>query len=97
MNIKGFVYILECSNGKLYTGSTTNLKKRISEHNVGKGSNFTRKNLPVKLVYFEEHERIDLTFLREKQIQGWSRKKKQALINMEFDKLPELSKTSKKN
>jgi len=43
-------------------------------------------------VYFEEYERIDFAFYREKQVQGWSRKKKEALINGDFDKLPQLSK-----
>jgi putative endonuclease len=94
--MKGYTYILKCSNGKYYTGSTINLEKRLEEHNLGEGSNFTRKNLPVKLVYFEEHERIDLAFQREKQIQGWSRKKKEALINYEFEKLRELAKSKKK-
>ena len=94
--MKGYTYILKCSNGKYYTGSTVNLEKRLEEHNLGEGSNFTRKNLPVKLVYFEEHERIDLAFQREKQIQGWSRKKKEALINYEFEKLQELAKSKKK-
>jgi len=92
MSKKGFMYILECSNGKYYTGSTVYLKNRIEQHQQGEGANFTRKHLPVKLAYFEEYERIDLAFNREKQIQGWSRKKKEALINRKDEKLPELAK-----
>jgi len=91
--MKGYTYILKCSNGQYYTGSTKNLERRIAQHQVGEGANFTRKNLPVKLVYHEEYQRIDQAFYREKQIQGWSRKKKEALINGEHDKLPELSKS----
>ena len=78
--MKGVVYILECANGKFYTGSTNDLAKRFQEHQMGMGAIFTRKHLPVKLVYVKEFDRIDLAFEREKQIQGWSRKKKQALI-----------------
>ena len=92
MSRKGYLYILECNHGKYYTGSTTNLEKRLDQHKSGKGANFTSKHLPVKLVYFEEFDRIDLAFYREKQVQGLSRKKKEALINREYDKLPELAK-----
>ena len=92
MQKKGYMYILECSNGKYYTGSTINLEVRVAQHKNGEGANFTKKYGPVELVYFEEYDRIDFAFNREKQIQGWSRKKKEALINFEYDKLPDLAK-----
>jgi len=79
--MKGYLYILECADGSYYTGSTINLEKRIQQHQQGEGANHTKKNLPVKLLYYEEFQRIDQAFHREKQIQGWSRKKKEALIN----------------
>ncbi len=85
------MYILECSNGHYYTGSTKDLEKRMHEHWNGEGSNFTRKNSTVKLVYFEEYSRIEEAFRREKQVQGWSRKKKKALIQRNFDELHRLS------
>lgn len=87
------MYILECSDCSFYTGSTQNIEARLEQHQQGQGSNFTSKNLPVKLVYFEEYERIDEAFSREKQIQGWSRAKKLALIQGAFDQLIELSKS----
>ena len=87
----GYVYILECANGKYYTGSTVDLEKRMREHQEGLGSNFTRKYLPFKLVFVEIFERIDQAFLREKQIQGWSHKKKKALIESDFNSLHTLS------
>ncbi len=62
------------------TTSTNNLERRLTEHQNGEGANFTKKHLPVELVYFEEFQRIDEAFYREKQVQGWSRKKKEALI-----------------
>lgn len=84
---RGFTYILECSNGSFYTGSTIDLEKRFIEHQDGKGANHTKKYLPVKLVYFEEFQRIDEAFYREKQIQGWSRNKKTALIEQNYKDL----------
>jgi putative endonuclease len=83
----GYMYILLCANGNYYTGSTTDLQKRLEEHQNGEGANFTRKNLPVKLVYYEEYARIDDAFYREKQVQKWSRKKKEALIRSDFNML----------
>jgi len=91
-----FMYILQCNDGTFYTGSTVDLEKRLSEHLLDEGANYTRKRLPVNLVYFEEYSRIDDAFYREKQIQGWSRGKKIALIEGRFDKLPQLSKKSRK-
>jgi putative endonuclease len=86
------MYILKCSDGTYYTGSTKDLERRLWEHNNSLGANYTKKRLPVKLVYFEEYSRIDEAFYREKQIQGWSRKKKQALVNGENNMLPHLAK-----
>jgi putative endonuclease len=86
------MYILECSDGSYYTGSTKDLELRLQQHQNGEGANHTKKRLPVKLVYFEEFQRIDEAFYREKQVQGWSRKKKEALIKGDFDKLIPLSK-----
>jgi len=81
--MKGYMYILECNDGSYYTGSTIELEGRIEVHQRGEGANHTKKRLPVKLVYFEEYTRIDEAFLREKQVQGWNRKKKEALIRGE--------------
>ena len=89
--MKGYMYILLCDDGSYYTGSTNNLELRLQQHFAGEGANHTKKHPPVKLLYYEEFDRIDEAFNREKQVQGWSRKKKEALINREYGKLPELS------
>jgi putative endonuclease len=89
--MKGWMYILECSDGTYYTGSTIDLIRRFKQHMDGDGANHTKKRLPVKLIYFEEFDRIDEAYYREKQVQGWSRKKKEALINSSQKLLPELS------
>ena len=78
--MEGYVYILECVNTQYYVGSTTDVALRFQQHQNGEGSNFTRKYGPVKLVYVEICDCIEDAFKREKQIQGWSRKKKEALI-----------------
>jgi putative endonuclease len=81
------MYILLCADGSYYTGSTKNLQQRIEQHQNGEGANHTKKHLPIQLVYYEEYDRIDYAFEREKQIQKWRRKKKEALINGEFEEL----------
>ena len=89
---KGFTYILECADRTFYTGSTKDLEKRIWQHNNGIGANYTKTRLPVELIYYEEYTRVDKVFYREKQIQGWSRKKKLALIEGKPELLPKLAK-----
>ncbi len=86
------MYILLCSDGSYYTGSTKHLEKRLAQHQAGEGANFTKKHLPVEFIYYEEFDRIDFAFNREKQIQGWSHQKKEALINGDEKLLSELSK-----
>ena len=89
---KGYMYILKCRDGTFYTGSTIDLDRRIEQHQSGQGAQYTAKRLPVELVYFEEFEFIHEAFYREKQIQKWCLKKKNALINGELDILMNLSK-----
>jgi putative endonuclease len=89
---KGYMYILECSDGTYYTGSTKYLDLRIEQHQSGEGAKYTAKRLPIKLIYYEEYDRIDDAFYREKQVQGWSRKKKDALIKGQLNLLHKLAK-----
>ena len=86
------MYILKCANDSYYTGSTKQLDIRVAQHQAGEGAIHTKKYGPVELVYWEEYDRIDTAFYREKQVQGWSRKKKETLINRAFDRLSHLSK-----
>ena len=90
--MKGYTYILKCNDDSYYTGSTIDLARRLLQHQSGEGANHTKKRLPVALVYYEEYDRIDTAFYREKQIQGWSRKKKEALINNMPERLHDLAK-----
>ena len=90
---KYFVYILKCCDYSYYVGVTSYLSRRIEEHQIGKYKNsYTFKRRPIRLIYFEEFDNIQLAISREKQIKKWSRFKKEALIKNEFDELPNLSK-----
>ncbi|QOW09204.1 GIY-YIG nuclease family protein [Kaistella flava (ex Peng et al. 2021)] len=91
---KGFMYILKCADDSYYTGSTVDLELRLAQHQSGEGANHTRKRLPVVLVYYEEYQDIADAFYREKQVQGWSRKKKEALIENRSEDLPLFSRNN---
>ena len=91
-----FVYILKCSDDSYYTCVTNNLEKRINEHQSGIIKGYTSKKLPVKLVFSERFNDITQAIRIEKQIKGWSRKKKEALINQNLDLLVQLSNLKKK-
>jgi predicted GIY-YIG superfamily endonuclease len=75
-----WVYILRCADGSYYIGHTDDIDKRLAGHDQGAVSSYTRKRRPVKLVFAEEFAtRID-AMERERQLKGWSRAKKEALI-----------------
>ena len=85
------VYILLCSDGSYYTGSTVDTNRRLWQHQNGQGARYTAKRLPVILVYQENYMWVEDAFKREKQIQGWSKAKKIALINSDANLLHELA------
>ncbi len=91
-----YVYILKCSDESYYTGVTNNLERRLFEHNSGIIKGFTSSRLPVELVFAERFSDISDAIRFEKQIKGWSRKKKEALIKRDFDLLVELAKKKSK-
>ena len=75
-----YVYMLRCGDGSLYTGSTTDLTKRLKTHNSGKGAKYTRSRLPVQLVYQEETANKSTALRREAAIKKLSREEKLQLI-----------------
>ena len=75
-----FVYMLECADGSFYTGWTTNLERRLAEHNTGRGGGYTRSHRPVKLVYWEEHPDRSSAQRREIALKRLPRARKLALI-----------------
>jgi len=73
------VYILRCSDGTLYTGITTDLKRRIDEHNKGNGARYTSNKTPVKCIFSEKHFNRSSAMKREMEIKSWRRIKKLSL------------------
>ena len=88
---KSWVYILECSDKSYYVGCTTNLEQRFAEHQEGKYKGYTSTRLPVKLVWSEEFTDVRYAAELERQLKGWSRKKKVALIQGDFNLIHELA------
>ena len=78
-----FTYILECSDGSLYTGWTNDLERRVRAHNAGKGAKYTKSRRPVKLVYFETYSSKEEAMRREWEIKQLSREEKLNLIKMQ--------------
>ena len=87
------VYILQCSDGSYYTGHTEDLEVRLHGHHSGEYGGYTKNRRPVKPVFSQEFPTRDQAFQIERQVKGWSRRKKEALINGRFDLLPELSRS----
>ena len=89
------VYIVECRDGSYYVGVTNDLDRRLWEHNTGFNIGcYTYSRRPVKLKYYETTHDIRQAILREKQLKGWSRKKKEALFKEDWNELSRLSKSS---
>jgi len=86
------VYILKCLDNSLYTGSATDLTRRLKEHNSNKGGAYTRVRKPVELVYKEYCSNRSKAQKREAQIKGWTRAKKLCLIRCDNKTLKNLSK-----
>ena len=89
-----YVYILRCADGRYYVGSTRDtLEKRINEHNAGTFDGWTKRRSPVTLAWHEHFDRITDAIALERQLKGWSRAKKEALMRGDFDALKLLSKS----
>jgi putative endonuclease len=86
-----WMYILECADGSYYVSSTNDLERRIWEHNEGIGAKYTARRHPVRLVYAAEFASLAEAYEREKQVQGWGRAKREALIRGDYAALPELA------
>jgi putative endonuclease len=92
-----YVYILECSDESYYVGVTNNLERRLNEHNEGLDPKaYTYRRRPVKLLFHAEFNDVENAITLEKQLKGWRREKKLAVINGDWDKLPELAKCKNK-
>ena len=88
-----YVYIVKCKDNSFYTGFTNDLERRLYEHNIGLSvESYTYQRRPVELVWFETFTDPTQAITIEKKIKGWTRRKKQALIDEDWDKLVKYSK-----
>jgi putative endonuclease len=89
---KFYVYILKCNDGSYYTGVTNDIELRFKQHTKGiNPKSYTYSRRPLKLVFMNELRYIDRAIAFEKQIKGWSRSKKEALIKDNWEELKKLS------
>ena len=90
--MNAYLYILRCADGSYYVGTTRDsLGKRIGEHQASTFNGYTSLRRPVTLVFHEVFERIEDAVAAERQIKGWRREKKKALIRGEYTALPSLA------
>lgn len=92
-----FVYILLCSDGTYYTGMTNDMERRLDQHNNGKKGAYTYNRRPVILKWYLQCTNPSEAIKIEKQIKGWSHRKKEALINENWENLIEFSKNYNEN
>jgi predicted GIY-YIG superfamily endonuclease len=87
-----YVYIVRCRDGSYYVGITRDtLDKRINEHNAGVCPGYTKSRRPVELVFHQDFQWITDAIAAERQLKGWSRAKKEALIAGDYERLKELA------
>jgi len=84
-----YLYILLCAHGSYYVGTTiSSLERRLAEHEAGTFDGYTAHRRPVKLVFYQHFERLEDAAAAERQIKGWRREKKEALIRGDYAALP---------
>ena len=88
-----WVYILKCNDSSFYTGHTEDLEIRIAQHKAGDVAGYTHDKRPLQLVYSQDFLSRYEALAVEQQIKGWSRAKKQALIDGDWQKLSQLAKS----
>ena len=87
-----WVYIIKCADDSYYTGHTEDIEKRIGEHRFGTYRGYTSTRLPIELVYNQEFQTREEAIESERQIKGWSRKKKEAMIRGDWAEVSRLAK-----
>ena len=95
MELVGFAYMLRCRDGSYYVGSARGgwnaLERRVNEHNAGAFGGYAKNRRPVELVFHQEFQRITDAIAAERQIKGWSRAKKEALIRGDWELVSKLA------
>jgi predicted GIY-YIG superfamily endonuclease len=86
-----WTYILECADGAYYVGHTDDLDARMAQHELGAGSAYTARRRPLTLRWTQDQQTRDEAFCLERQLKGWSRAKKEALMRGDWEAQPHLS------
>ena len=94
MSVAFWAYLLKCADGSYYAGHTDNLEIRFHQHQTGELSGYTTRRRPVRLVYSASFATQDEALAAERQIKGWTRKKKDALINGDWEELQRLARAA---
>jgi predicted GIY-YIG superfamily endonuclease len=90
--VSAYLYILRCADNSYYVGTTvSSLDKRVAEHQAGAFDGYTARRRPVALVFHQHFQRLEDAALAERQVKGWRRDKKEALIRGEYYLLPSLA------
>jgi putative endonuclease len=89
-----WVYILRCSDDSYYTGHTDDLDKRIAEHADGRCGGYTASRLPVELVFSQQFPTREEALVSERQIKGWGRRKKEAMMRGDWEEVSRLSRSN---
>jgi predicted GIY-YIG superfamily endonuclease len=89
-----WVYILRCADNSYYTGQTDNLEKRIAEHQAGEVEGYTSTRLPVVLLFSQEFPSREEALAAERQIKGWSRRKKEVFMRGDWAEVSRLARPS---
>lgn len=93
MSAGAYLYVLRCADNSYYVGTTRkSLEERLEEHNAGLHGGYTATRRPVEMIFAQYFETITDAISAERQVKGWSRAKKEAMINGEWNRLPELAK-----
>ncbi len=89
----GWLYILRCSDGSYYVGTTRgSLESRVAQHNAGAFQGYTASRRPVELIFSQWFDRITDAIENERKVKKWSRAKKEAFIRGDFESLQQLAK-----
>ena len=88
-----WLYMLKCADGSYYVGHTDGLEARLAQHAAGSGDSYTTTRRPVQLVYAAEFLSREDAIARERQVKGWSRKKKEALCREDWAEVSRLARS----
>jgi putative endonuclease len=92
-NMSFWVYIVRCADNSYYTGHTDNLEKRLAAHKSGEIEGYTATRLPIRVLFSEEFSTRQEALERERQIKGWTREKKAALVRGEWKEVSRLARS----